>query len=115
MSTQKLCINISKSAESHLNQLDKALNIELELYFSCLIRKKVYFHSSLPEHGARLETGDNRIQVYFRPVMTRLCRTSEVVTEPDVVDFPLQRLASFTPRWLRLDTHRGELVGEYGF
>lgn len=115
ISMNNLGIKLSKSAENHLNQLDSILIVELELYFSCLIRKKVYFHSSPPGHGTRLETGDKRIQVYFRPVMTRLCHTSEVISEPDVVDFPLQRLASFTPHWLSLDTRHGKLVGEYGF
>lgn len=115
MSTHKLGIMISKSANILLNQSNSILFIELELYFSCLIRKKVFFHSHPPAHGMPLETDDDRIQVYFRPVMTRVCRTSEVIEEPEVMDFPLQRATSFTPRWLRLDTRHGELVGEYGF
>lgn len=115
MSINNIGVKLSKSAESYLNQIDSKLIVELELYFSCLIRKKVYFRPHPPEHGTQLESGDKRIQVYFRPVMTRLCRTSEVITEPDVEDFPIQRLGSFTPRWLKLDTHHGELVGEYGF
>ncbi|HEX19558.1 MAG TPA: hypothetical protein ENG78_01870, partial [Acidiferrobacteraceae bacterium] len=42
-----LRINFSDAASKALALLSQSLEIEMELYFSCLIRKRVYFRNNI--------------------------------------------------------------------
>lgn len=105
-----LRIRLSKQAEQALKRRSTPLLAEMELYFSCLIRKKVRFL----EAGEGLEVSD-KLRVSFRPVMTRVCGTDYVGEEPPLTDFPLQDRGRFLPRWLNIDYRNGQWRGEFGY
>lgn len=105
-----LRIRLSKRAEQALEQRRTPLLAEMELYFSCLIRKRVRFL----EDGEGLEVSDG-LRVSFRPVMTRVCGTDYAGEEPPLTEFPLQDRGRFLPRWLTIDYCNGKWTGEFGY
>jgi len=105
------------AAERRLAQLKKPLDVQMELLFSCLIRKRVLFR--IPEGVTTypMATGNERVNLCFRPVMTKVCPASDVDELPDLEleDFPVQRVEAFMPRWVRLDCRKGRWQGDFGW
>ena len=87
---------------------------EMELYFSCLIRKRVRFPDS-PHADAHRVRVSNQLTLCFRPVMTRACAVSEVEDKPELEAFPISHPEAFVPKWLKLDFRRGQWSGEFGY
>lgn len=114
MGERLLQVVLTKRAQSALERVDQPVHFEMELYFSCLIRKRVNVLST-PRKEHSLINLNNLVSISFRPVMTRHCRVSDIVDEPDVIDFPLQHDSRIAPRWLSLDYSRGTWRGDFGF
>jgi hypothetical protein len=107
-------LHLSKAAHDALAALNEPLIVEMELYFSCLIRKRVRFLSG-PHPGALCVSVDEHFTVCFRPVMTRKCELSEVEDQPELDTFPIQRPEAFVPKSLMLDFRRGAWSGEFSY
>lgn len=112
MSGKPLKVSLSRAAERVLAGHEGMLYAEMELYFSCLVRLKVYFR----DHPA----GDcfqvtDKLAVSFKPIMTASCNIEEAGRKPPVVEFPVARPDAFSPKWLTIDYRSGEWVGEFGF
>ncbi len=108
-----LTIVLTAAAERALAARTAPLLAEMELYFSCLLRKRVRFH----ETGAgRAGTAAHpRLHVRFHPVMTRRCAVGTAGAAPPLTDFPMRRLEAFVPRWLHVDCGPGGWRGTFGF
>lgn len=102
----------SEAAERALNKLKTPLLVEMELLFSCLIRKAVRFRQdSLPESFVFVTP---QLKVRFRPVMTKACRISDLGgAETPLTDFPIKKSAAFVPKHLFIDNRRGQWIGEF--
>jgi hypothetical protein len=109
-----LDLRLSPAAHTALAARTAPLVVEMELYFSCLIRKRVRFLETA-HPGAFCATLNEHLTVCFRPVMTRHCSVSEVEGQPELETFPIQRPEAFMPKWLTLDFRRGTWSGEYSF
>lgn len=103
---------ISHAAATALTNRDQPLVAEMELYFSCLIRKKVRFKENLD--GDLIDVMD-QLYVRFRPVMTKECGIEYEGDEPPLTDFPIKKPESFVPNWLKIDFKKNEWIGEFGF
>lgn len=108
-------ISISDKALAALDELVTPLHVEMELYFSCLIRKQVVYPASPHADAQPIDTGHVNLKLYFRPVMTKTCSVDEVHGSPDLVPFPMQNYAKFEPKWFRLDHTSKGWVGDYGY
>ena len=109
---KQVVVNLTKSAEKALSLRDKTLVAEMELYFSCLIRKQVRFKENLD--GDLAAVSDN-LSVRFRPVMTKSCGIDYEGDEPPLEDFPIEKPEAFVPHWLNIDYKKNEWIGEFGF
>jgi hypothetical protein len=111
-------LEVSRSAEQSLSERDVPFYVEMELYFSCLLRKRIRVYETLVEPA-----GENfsvrysdKLQINFRPVMTKTCSISSCENgKPPLSDFPVQKLQSYIPRWLKLDFYKGKWCGDYGY
>ena len=112
MQGKTVAVSLTQSAEKALALRDKALVAEMELYFSCLIRKQVRFRENLEDDAINV-TG--QLAVRFRPVMTKVCGIDYEGNEPPLTDFPIEKPGSFIPHWLKIDFKKEEWVGEFGF
>lgn len=109
---KKVTVSLSRAAVNALSSRDKPLVAEMELYFSCLIRKKVRFRENI--EGDAVNVID-QLLVRFRPVMTKVCSIDYEGDEPPVTDFPIKKPEAFIPNWLKLDFKKNEWFGEFGF
>lgn len=106
-------ISLTSEALKAIESSVPNLIVEMELYFSCLIRKRVLFRYAA-------QTGDatqvqDKLYVQFRPVMTNHCGVDYEGDEPPLTEFPIKEPAAFVPKWLKLDYRKGKWVGEFGF
>jgi len=108
-----LVLTLTPGASRALQQRQQPLYVEMELYFSCMIRKKVRFYEQAS--GVEYQTIANNLNLGFRPVMTQQCSVHETDGPPPVTDFPIVRAGSFIPHWLRIDFVKGQWCGEFGF
>ncbi len=114
---KRMRVNVSESAVQALLDRDAPLLVELELYFSCLVRKQVRFTAppekpSTDAECARILRG---LYANFRAVTTAHCRIDETDGKPPVETLPVKRPDLFVPDWLKIDFRRGRWLGEYGF
>jgi hypothetical protein len=106
-------ISLTEQARNALSARTRPLNVEMELYFSCLIRKKVRFHDSY-NHQQGVSVND-RLYIHFRPVMTQACGKDYEGAEPPLTDFPISNQRAYIPHWLKIDFHNGQWLGEFGY
>lgn len=109
---KNVAITLSKSAEKALTVRESVLLAEMELYFSCLIRKQVRFKENQERDSVNVT---ENLAVRFRPVMTKVCGLNYEGDEPPLTDFPIQKAEAFTPKWLKIDFKKNEWIGEFGF
>jgi len=107
-----VAVTLSKAAEKALAMRDKTLIAEMELYFSCLIRKQVRFKENVE---GNLVDVTEQLAVRFRPVMTKTCGIDYEGDEPPLEDFPIEKPEAFVPHWLKIDFKKGQWIGEFGF
>jgi hypothetical protein len=105
-------VTISSAAEKALSNRGALLVAEMELYFSCLIRKQVRFRDEADEQSVSVM--DN-LSVRFRPVMTESCNVSGDGEAPPLTDFPIARQEPYIPNWLKIDYKNSDWLGEFGY
>ena len=115
---KQIQVEISKHAERQLNNRKAPLFIEMELYFSCLLRKEIRIREALREKLDEEFTAQlsDILHISFRPVMTKSCSVSSCEGEsPRLSDCPIQKPHSYVPKWLKLDFKKGEWCGDFGY
>jgi hypothetical protein len=113
--SRTLEIRLTPRAKRALSDVRAPLDFELELYFSCLIRKRINVREAPRVDAAAVGKLSDEVSVSFRPVMTKSCSVNEVVGSPDLDTFPIVNSRAFTPKWLELDHERGRWQGEFGW
>lgn len=109
---KKVDVSISPAAVEALSARDTPLIAEMELYFSCLIRKKVRFRENTD--GELIQVTE-ALAVRFRPVMTESCSIDYEGDEPPVTDFPIKKPQAFVPHWLKIGFKNNQWIGEFGY
>lgn len=109
-------LELTPAAEAALANDAPPMTVEMELYFSCLIRKQVRFRpTQAVEDDALCSQPLPGLRLCFRPVMTRSCGRDYEGDEPPLSDFPIARPGPYVPHWLRLDYRGGQWEGEFGY
>jgi hypothetical protein len=91
------------------------LYVELELYFSCLVKKFVHFRDDA--HGYATAAAHDKLHLYFRPVTSTAC-TWDVAErlgrqpEKSIDSAALRRVA---PKRVFIDHRDGRWLGSYDF
>ncbi|MDA8381868.1 MAG: hypothetical protein M0037_02125 [Betaproteobacteria bacterium] len=105
-------LRLSAAASKALDRRNTPLRVEMELLFSCLIRKRVHF-SDLGAQAAI--PASEQLFVHFRPVMTQVCSVHGTQGGAPVKDFPIAKPAPYVPRWLAIDYRNGRWQGQFGY
>ena len=109
-----LKLTVSQRAQAQLDCRTEPLFLEMELYFSCLIRKRVYVRESIDGPGV-VELAD-KLMARFRPVVTQTCAMRDVERDnPPGMDMPVINPERFFPHWLTLDYRRGNWQADFGY
>ena len=116
METKTVDIQLTPSAQTKLHALDQALNVELELYFSCLIRLRVLFPDQPDDDFIAVNSNNEKLNLYFHPIMTKHCVVDDIRgRDPDTETFPIKKPEKFIPRWVKLDYKNNTWTGEFGY
>jgi len=105
-------IAVSKSALKHLKKTARPLLLEVELYFSCLIKKVCHFRE--------IENIDDYVRVMdglyiiFRATMTNKCSIEEF-DKDKTADFPIVDQKPYIPKWVNLDFSSNSWSGDFGY
>jgi hypothetical protein len=112
LNNRPISVNISEAALRHLKNTAKPLLIEVELYFSCLIKKVCHFRE--------IENIDDYVRVidglfvHFRATMTNKCSIKEFDKER-TADFPIVNQKPYIPKWVNIDYVGNAWSGEFGY
>jgi len=108
---KKVKVEWSSAADRKMQDLSEPLMVEMELYFSCLLRKAVRFgrEAQAPDFAEAAP----RLKIGFRPVMTKTCKLSDFEGDPPLEDFPIVNPAAFVPKSLAIDYIGGQWKGEF--
>ena len=111
-------VELSDKAKIQLLNREIPLFIEMELYFSCLLRKELRIYETLREQleEAFVTQLSDRLHISFRPVMTKSCSVSSCEGEaPPLSDFPIKKPQAYVPKWLKIDFKKGRWCGDFGY
>ena len=103
----------TKSAARELSKRTHPLVVELELYFSCLVKKFVHFHEAAPQCDT--VAVNDKLSVFFRPVTSTACSfevADRLGRQPEIeLDNPNVR--KMAPRLVKIDFVRGNWQGNF--
>ena len=121
-------ITLSDAALRQSDKLNSKLLVEIQVYFSCLLGKRLAFYTDQPIDGTwQLQTEEfyellksaqsltDNIHVRFNAVMTKACSTSDYIGPPPVTDFDIKNKKPYVPCYLNIDFDNGVWSGEYGW
>lgn len=108
-------VEISSSAMQALALRPAPLYVELELYFSCLVKKFVHFRED--SRGKETVAVTDRLLLYFRPVTSTACtfEVAEKLGRQPEKDIDSEALRKVAPQRVRIDFKDGEWRGNYEF
>jgi hypothetical protein len=125
---KEMTVELSPQAIEQSARLESILLIEIQIYFSCLLGKRLAYYTDTVLNGAwQVEkeqfaemVGDaqkvtDNLYVRFNTVMTKACPVSDYVGPPPVTDFTIKNQKPYVPSWLNIDFKNGEWSGEYGW
>lgn len=122
MMGKKIKVELSVKAERELSARAVPLFVEMELYFSCLLRKQIRISEQVRHHQSEVKDGEFSVQladnlhISFRPVMTKSCSVASCEDgKPPLSDFPIEKPQAYVPKWLTLDFRKGQWCGDFGY
>lgn len=112
LNDREVLVEWTEPAQEALTNRSHPLNIEMQLYFSCVVKKRVLFH----EQGSLGALAvNNLINVSFRSVQSAVCTPEEFTREyPEARELHATS-DKMTPSRLRFDFRRGQWLGEFGY
>lgn len=121
-------VTFSKKASLQCRKLGSNLLIEIQIYFSCLLGKRLAFYTDKEMKGTWSVDTDlfismlndsqkfsDNVFIRFNTVMTKDCPVSDYAGPPPVTDFKINNQKPYVPDWLNIDFKNGEWFGEYGW
>lgn len=103
----------TKSAARELTRRTQPLVVELELYFSCLVKKFVHFHETPPQRDTVAVS--DKLAVFFRPVTSTACsfEVADRLGRQPEVELDTANVRKIAPKRVKLDFVRGVWQGNY--
>ena len=110
---KNLRVEWTDRADQALQARSEPLIIEMQLYFSCVLKKRVLFHET-----SEIETKDvnGSMKIAFRPIQSAVCNPEDFAK-----NYPIGRVldspaaTKMIPSRLRIDFRQGQWQGEFGY
>ncbi len=101
-------------ADRELQRREQRLIVELQLYFSCVVKKRVLFHHRVPEFD-RIRVNDE-IEVAFQPIASAVCDPEEFAASyPQGKNLSAGKAARMVPRVVEIDYRQGSWEGQFHY
>jgi len=110
---KELLVKWSERADRALTDRSEPLVVEMQLYFSCVVKKRVLFHDQV---DFKLLVVSDRLHIAFRSIEAAKCDPEEFAR-----NYPIGRVldsaaaARMVPSWVGIDYRQGEWEGEFGY
>lgn len=110
----------TRTAGAELAQRQQPLVVEVELYFSCLVKKFVHFHEASDVDTARgheLVAVTPLLSVFFRPVMSAACSMDDAARlgrQPET-EIDSNAVRKMAPKRIHIDHRKRAWSGEVWF
>lgn len=108
---KKMSIMYSKRAEIALQKRQHSLVAELQLYFTCVVQKRVIFHQQ-----SELETlrTNNNLEIAFHTVQSNNCDPVEFAAKhPVKKQLNSKGAKSMRPSLLKIDYKHNQWIGDF--
>lgn len=115
MNGRQVAVKLTQAADAALSRLTSPLYVELELYFSCLVKKFVHFRDD--SRGKPTVAVANNLLLYFRPVTSTACTfaVAEQLGRQPERDIDCAALHHVAPKRVFIDNVAGKWRGSYEF
>ena len=108
---KNLDIQWTGRAEQALKQRNSPLTAEMQLYFSCVVKKRVLFHE---QSNLEKTSVNNKLDISFRSVQSTACSPEEFANNyPVKGEFDSDAAHKMRPSLLCLDFVNGQWQGEF--
>ena len=110
---KKMAIMYSKRAEKALQQRTHPLIAELQLYFTCVVQKRVNFHEK-----TELETitANPNLEIAYHTVQSNACDPVEFAEKhPVKKELHSKGAQSMRPSLFRIDYKNNQWIGDFSF
>ncbi len=106
-----LTIHCTARAKKALDEREHRLIVEMQLYFSCVVKKRIIFHDHY-KHDSQMVL--ENLFVSFRAVEPTSCDPIEFAKNyPEKRELNSTGAHKMRPKALWIDNRKGEWVGEY--
>ena len=100
-------------AEQILQLGRQPLIVELQLYFSCVVKKRVVFHQRA---AFSTTVVSDRLEIAFRPIASAVCDPREfALNHPAGKDLSQGVAVRMIPRLVEIDYRQGNWEGQFGY
>ncbi|MDH5369402.1 MAG: hypothetical protein OEW99_05220 [Gammaproteobacteria bacterium] len=110
---KKMAILYSKRAEKALIKRNTLLIAELQLYFTCVVQKRVLFHDQ-----TELDTikANNNLEILYHTVQSDACDPVEFAEKhPVKKELQSKGAQAMRPSILKIDFKDGQWIGDFSF
>lgn len=108
-----MSIMYSKRAEKALAERKTALIAELQLYFTCVVQKRVLFH----EHTeSKTIAANSKLKILYHAVQSNACEPVEFAEKhPVKKELTSKAAKSMRPTLFQVDYKNGQWIGDFSF
>jgi hypothetical protein len=100
-------------AEAALQSNRHPLIVELQLYFSCVVKKRVLFHRQVEFDTTAV---NHKLALAFRPIASAVCDPREfALNHPEGKDLSHGLAAGMVPGRVEIDFRQGEWEGQFHY
>lgn len=113
LSGRELLVKWSARADRAFSNKPEPLIVEMQLYFSCVVKKRVLFHD---QTEFETQVVNDHLKIAFRPIEAANCGPEEFAR-----NYPIGRVLETTaavkmvPSWVGIDFRNGQWEGEFGY
>ena len=110
---KKMAIMYSRRAEKELEKRDTSLIAELQLYFTCVVQKRVVFHE---QTDLETITANPNLKIAYHTVQSNACDPVEFADKhPVKKELNSKGAKSMRPSLFKIDFKKGEWIGDFSF
>ena len=110
---KKMAIMYSKRAEKALAQRDTSLIAELQLYFTCVVQKRVVFHE---QTNLETITVNPNLKISYHTVQSNACEPVEFAEKhPVKKELTSKGALAMRPSLFKIDFKNGKWIGDFSF
>ena len=112
---RSLQVEYSQSAVSQMKLLTRPVYLEMELHFSCLVKKQMVIRPTENTNGS--VSLNDALQLSFRAIVPSVCAPSSVDIHQDesIKIFDVAKPERFVPEWVLIDFKDNQWTGDFGY